>query len=140
MILEIKSHSTAAKNQKVTEASIAMVKEMGMLDQVEWIAFSYDICKQIRAALPNAVVQYLNGDKSPATLAADKITAIDYNTSTLNNNPNWITEAHSNNMFVNVWTITKAADIKPWIAKNVDVITTDVPKDCMNAVRIYVEK
>ena len=139
MILEIKTHSSASANKKVTEKCINLVKSLNMTEQVEWIAFDYSICKQIRAALPNAVVQYLNGDKAPSALAKEKISAIDYSMKVLNNNPKWIQEAHDNHMFVNVWTVPKA-DFKTWISKNVDVITTNDAKDLMQTVRIYAEK
>ena len=143
MILEIKTHGnvtgyTAAENNKrVTKACIDLVKELGMEDQVEWIAFDYNICKQIRATLPNAVVQYLNGDKSPSSMVADKISAIDYSASNLTDA--YITDAHNHNMFVNVWTINDTNDMKTWINKGVDVITTNKSQDLMKLLRVYVE-
>ncbi len=140
MILEIKKHSTAERNKQVTEKSLALVKELGMTEQVEWISFDYSVCKQIRAALPNAVVQYLNGDKAPSTMVADKISAIDYQTNVLTNHPDWISDAHEHNMFVNVWTVDSVDSIKSWIAKGVDVITTNNSTECLKQSRIYIEK
>lgn len=139
MILEIKSHQTDRTNQNAASACIELVKSLGMTDQVEWIAFNYSICKQIRAELPDAVVEYLEGVKSPSAIAKDKISAIDYSMKVLNKNPKWIQEAHDNQMFVNVWTVPKE-EFSKWISKGVDVITTNDANDLMNTIRIYAEK
>ena len=47
LILEIKTHDTAAKNMRAAEACYNLVKNMNMQHQVEYIAFSYDICKKL---------------------------------------------------------------------------------------------
>ena len=94
---------------------------------IDYIAFDYDICKRIAAALPEAEVGYLNGDKAPADLYADGIMCIDYSYGNLNSHPNWIQEAHDLGMKVNVWTINNDNDLMIWMGKGVDYITTDNP-------------
>ena len=116
LILEI-------KNYEATDGCVALVKEMKMENQVEWIAFSYDACKRVKKLLPDAIVQYLNGDKSPSEVLKDGIVAIDYSSSALKKHPEWILEAHKNGMFVNVWTVN--SDFQYWIDLGVDVITTN---------------
>lgn len=146
MILEIKAHGAVTgyskdeNNARVINASAALVKEMGMEDQVEWIAFGYDNVKRIRKAMPNAIVQYLSGDKAPATMVADKISAIDYSADVLKDKLDWIKEAHNNGMFVNVWTVNTVDAIKTWISRGVDVVTTNSAKDMMNIIHVYVQK
>ena len=111
------------KHYQATDKSVALVKEMGMEKQVEWIAFSYDACKRVHELLPDAIVQYLNGDKSPSEVFADGIIGIDYSSSALKKHPEWILEAHKKGMIVNVWTVN--SDFKYWIDLGVDVITTN---------------
>ena len=45
----------------------------------------------------------------------------------LRRNPQWIRDAHSRGMKVNVWTVNSQADMMEFIAMGVDFITTDHP-------------
>lgn len=123
LILEIKSHDTAAKNMKAAEACFNLVKNMNMQHQVEYIAFSYDICKKLVQLDPNAMVQYLNGDKAPSKVLADGIRGIDYTSSKLTDA--WIKEANDLGMTVNVWTVNSQSAMTDFMNKGVDLITTD---------------
>ena len=148
MVLEIKNHGKAGSysekenNKRVTKACIDLVKKLKMEDQVEWIAFNYDNCKQIKKALPNAVVEYLassdSAAKTPDTLNKDGL-SLDYKTTLLKSHLDWITSAHKNKQIVNVWTVAKE-DFDYWIGKGVDSITTNASKALMNKSRIYVQK
>ena len=142
MVLELKTqpaitgYTAAENNERLVNACVQLVKEMGMEEQVEWIAFNYSNCLRVRKALPNAVVQDLYADKSPSSMVADGINAIDYSKSELKDE--WIAEAHRNNMFVNVWTVNLVDELKTWIIKGVDVITTNSSADLMKLLRVYV--
>lgn len=139
LVLEFKSHSTVERNNAVVDASLAMIEAKGLGHKVDYIAFDYNICKRIVAALPEAEVGYLNGDKAPAVLYADGIRCIDYNYGKLNSNPEWIKEAHELGMKVNVWTINSDNDLMVWIGKGVDYITTDNPDRLKIMVETFCE-
>ena len=97
-------------------------------DNLTGTTFDYEVCKQLRAAMPAAGVQYLGGDKAPAEVAADKLSGIDYQYSTvLSKKPEWVTEAHAGGIEVNAWTVNSTADMMACIALGVDYITTDNP-------------
>lgn len=132
LILEIKSHDTAAKNMKAAVACYNAVKAKNMQNQVEYIAFNYDICKKLVELDPNAMVQYLNGDKAPATVLKDGIRGIDYNYGKLTDA--WIKEANDLGMTVNVWTVNNQADMVNFMNKGVDLITTDQSEIAMKIV------
>ena len=132
LILEIKSHDTAAKNMKAAEACYNAVKAKNMQNQVEYIAFSYDICKKLVELDPNAMVQYLNGDKAPATVLKDGIRGIDYNYGKLTDA--WIKEANDLGMTVNVWTVNNQSQMVDFMNKGVDLITTDESEVAMKLV------
>ena len=132
LILEIKSHNTAAKNMKVAEACYNAVKNKKMQDQVEYIAFNYDVCKKLVQLDPNAMVQYLNGDKAPKTVLADGIRGIDYNSGKLTDA--WIKEANELGMTVNVWTVNAESAMLDFMNKGVDLITTDESEKAMKLV------
>ncbi len=131
LILEIKTHSSSQgginNNDRVAKAVVDMVKEANMIDQVEYIAFSLDVCKEILRLQPNAIVAYLGGNFSPKTLFDFGIKGIDYNISVIRNNKSWITESHDLGMTVNVWTVNSKNDLQEMIDLGVDFITTDEP-------------
>ena len=83
LICEIKSHSSPENNKRAVKAVVDAVKNKSMEANVDYIAFDYDICKQLKEAMPAASVQYLGGDKTPAEVAADKLSGIDYQYSTV---------------------------------------------------------
>ena len=62
LVIEIKTHKKASNNVRVVDKSIELVRQYGLLDQVVWIAFSWDNCLRIAQTLPDAMVMYLNGD------------------------------------------------------------------------------
>lgn len=132
LVLEVKTHSTTDKNNACIEKCIKEVKARRMEDQMVWIAFSYDNCLKILDILPDAHVQYLNGDRSPASLAPIGFSAIDYSYTVLDKNISWIEEAHEKGMAVNVWTVNSQTEIMKFIDLGVDYITTNAPALCMD--------
>ncbi len=127
VIIEIKDHNAVTREQAAVDKAMEMVAEYGLKDQVEYIAFDYQLCKRIVANDSKAVVGYLNGDKAPAAVFADGIMSIDYTLATLNSNTAWIRDAHDKGMIVNTWTINSDADMIKSIVLGVDYITTDYP-------------
>ncbi len=127
LILEIKTHSSKTNNDRVAAKSVQMVKDANMTDQVEYISFSLDVCKEIIRLQPNAIVAYLSGNLTPKALYDMDIVGIDYNISAIRNNLGWITEAHDLGMTVNVWTVNSESDLQEMIDLGVDFITTDEP-------------
>ena len=127
LILEIKSHKDKKVENKVAFDVVKMVKKMGLEQQVEYIAFSLNICEQLVKLTPKSEIAYLNGDLSPAELKEKGINGIDYHLNVLFNHPEWVEEAHKLGMKVNVWTVNKVEDMQKFIDMGVDYITTDHP-------------
>jgi glycerophosphoryl diester phosphodiesterase len=131
LIVEIKTHSTAERNNRAADLIIEAVKAAGLASRVEYIAFDYNLCKYL-AAHPDipagTTIGYLNGDKAPATVHADGINCIDYNQGPLRAHPEWIEQAHDLGMAVNVWTVNDEAAMKEFVLVGVDFITTDYPQ------------
>jgi glycerophosphoryl diester phosphodiesterase len=123
LILEIKGHNTSEKNMRVTKACYEIIKNSNMQDQVEYISFNYDICKKLVEYDPNAMVQYLAGNKKPADLFKEGIRGIDYRYDILTDE--MIQSAHELGMTVNVWTVNSNSEIARFINKGVDLVTTD---------------
>ena len=127
LILEIKSHKSKEVEDKMAADIVKMVRKMGLQKQVEYIAFSLNICEQLAKLTPESEIAYLNGNLSPAELKKKGINGIDYNQKVLEKHPEWVEEAHRLGMKVNVWTVNKEDMMRKFIDMKVDYITTDYP-------------
>ena len=127
LILEIKSHKSKEVEDKMAADIVKMVKKMGLEKQVEYIAFSLNVCEQLAKLTPESEIAYLNGDVAPAELKKKGINGIDYHYNVIEKHPEWIKEAHDLGMKVNVWTVNKEDMMKKLIDRKVDYITTDQP-------------
>src|SRR5690606_33210387 len=129
LVLEIKPSGVNKQRSILTaEKSLALVKELGIEEKVIYISFDYDVIKKIIALNPNALVQYLNGDKSPEQLKADGIYGIDYNFSVFRKNPSWIESAKQHKIVLNAWTVNNASDMDWLLFHGFDYITKDEPE------------
>ncbi len=126
LILEVKTHPAEKRVEVVTKV-VELIKRYEMENLTEFIAFNYEICKELHKQMPGSMVQYLLGDKTPAEIYADGIMGIDYEYSTLSSHINWIQEAHDLGMVVNVWTVDPADRIEIMVKNGVDFITTNQP-------------
>lgn len=128
LICEIKSHATAARETDVVKAVLAAVEKAGMQEQVEYIAFSSHVCKELVRLNPEVKVAYLNGDLSPAQLKEMGITGLDYQKAKMESNPTWLREARSLGLTVNIWTLNSESDMEWAVVRGVDYVTTDDPE------------
>lgn len=124
LILEIKDDGNVLV---AVEKIIEMVSSFGLEDRIEYISFSYGVCKKIKELCPESIVYYLSGmGKEPQQLKADGI-FLDYTLNVWNLNPSWIDEAHLLNLKTNVWTLDNSSQIYDFINKGIDYITTNRP-------------
>ena len=135
LILEIKSNASKEVENQMTADIVKMVKKMGLEKQVEYIAFSLNVCEQLAKLTPESEIAYLNGDVTPAELMKKGINGIDYNQKVLMNHPEWVEEAHQLGMKVNVWTVNKEEAMQQFIDMKVDYITTDQPLECKRLIQ-----
>jgi len=59
LMIEIKRHKTAEKNEAVVEAVVDLIKQYGLQDRVCFISFGYAICEHLAKLLPQCVVYYI---------------------------------------------------------------------------------
>lgn len=140
LVLEIKSHSTKEKEDKATAEVVKMVNNLGLKKQVDYIAFSLNVCKELVRLQPKSHVAYLSGNLPPKELKVLGINGIDYHFDALNKNKQWIAEAHQLKMTVNVWTVNEKALMQEMAAAGVDYITTDNPLDAKQVCSIFSQR
>lgn len=136
LVLEIKSselgkQSSIALTQKIVE----LVEKMRAQAWTDYIAFDYDVCKEILRLAPYAKVAYLNGDKPPQELADNDFFGLDYNLKVIDKNSEWIREAHDRKLTVNVWTVNDRNAMTRLLQQNVDFITTNEPEMLLEIIR-----
>lgn len=131
LIVEIKPHKRIVNEDRAVQTVLFLVDQYGMADQVDYISFSMNVCKELILRAPSAPVFYLAGDVSPADLKVLGMAGLDYHKAVFERHPQWIAEAHVLGLAVNVWTVNEPADIDKFIRAGVDFITTDKPVEGM---------
>lgn len=130
LILEFKVSKLTEERQTLgVQKIVDLIKEMGLEERTEYIAFSLHATKEfIRLAPQGTPVYYLNGDLTPAQLKEIGAVGADYNQSLFKKNPQWIKECHDLGLKVNVWTVNDVETMKWLIKEGVDFITTNEPQ------------
>lgn len=129
LILEIKTNPLGKKRSlKATRKIFKMVKRYKLEDQVQYIAFSFDVCLELRRLDPSVTILYLEGDKSPEEIEQAKLSGLDYHQNVYREHPDWIRDAKERNLIVNVWTLDDEEDMRYFIDQGVDFITTNEPE------------
>lgn len=131
LIVEIKPHKRVVNEDRAVQAVLYLVDRYGMADQVDYISFSMNVCKELIRRAPSASVFYLGGEVSPSDLKVLGMAGMDYHKGVFERHPQWIAEAHALGLAVNVWTVNEPSDIDKFLQAGVDFITTDKPVECM---------
>jgi len=127
LVLEVKAHETAEKEDRCVAAAVKEVKAAGLQDRVDYISFSMHACEQVLKEDPTAPVYYLGSDVTPDSIKAKGFAGIDYHGGAFLKHPEWVEQSHKLGMKVNVWTIDEVKQIKQCVKLGVDYITTDKP-------------
>lgn len=129
LVLEVKTYGNDSLRQTLAcEKITEMVDASGLRDRVDYIAFSLFACKELHRLSPDRAVYYLNGDLSPKEVKELGFRGIDYSYKALSKHPEWIDEAKSLGLEVNVWTVDSPEVMQELLDKQVDYITTNEPE------------
>lgn len=129
LVLEIKPHKTAERELRIVKACVELAHMLEIEDRVDYISFSRYVCEQLHQLSPHSKVAYLNGDLPPAVLKEMGLTGIDYHFSHYENNPQWVEQAKSLGLEVNVWTVDGEEGLTKYAhTKGIDLITTNDPE------------
>ncbi|WP_246186153.1 glycerophosphodiester phosphodiesterase family protein [Phnomibacter ginsenosidimutans] len=129
LVLEIKPSGMGKERAvKIVDAAVALVKALQAEQYVVYISFDYNMMLRLKQLVPNAPMQYLEGDKSPAQLKADGIMGLDYHYKVFQKNASWIQEAKKAGMVLNSWTINEPALMDWFLENEFDFITTNEPE------------
>lgn len=133
LIIELKPAKTPELENEIVTKTLEMVKKNQLENQCEFISFSWHLCLEIKRQNPKAIVQYLEGDKSPEQIKLAGLDGIDYHYSVfLEKHPDWISEAKKLGLITNVWTVNDEVIYKKLVEMGVGFVTTNVPDELMN--------
>lgn len=132
LIVEIKPAKTEALENELVEKTIAMIKDMKLESQCEYISFSLNICKQIKKIAPDFKVQYLRGELSPQQIKEEGLDGLDYHYSVFQKNPTWISEANALGLITNSWTVNDVEIYNELKKQGVKFVTTNIPDQLKN--------
>jgi glycerophosphoryl diester phosphodiesterase len=135
LVLEIKSTTSKERALQLTQKVMQVVRKLKAEAWIDYISFDYDICQELNRLDPYARVAYLNGDKSPSVLAANKFWGLDYHFNVLEKNEHWIDEAKQKGLTINAWTVNDEKKLKWFISKDIDFITTDEPELLLKLIK-----
>ncbi|MBK7099058.1 MAG: glycerophosphodiester phosphodiesterase [Sphingobacteriales bacterium] len=129
LILEIKSSDRGREWANATVKKIVnAIRDYKAQEWISYIAFDYEICKEVLRLNPSADVQYLMGNKAPDQLKKDGIKGADYHYSVYQSKPEWIQQAKQLGIILNAWTVDKLEEMQWLLNRDIDMITTDEPE------------
>ena len=143
LIIEIKTHSSAARNMAAATQTVNLVKSLGLENHVEYIAFNYGICKKIIELDPHAVVGYLcssaSSVKTPQELHQDGISGLAYTLDIMNSYPDFLSQAQALGITTKVWTVDATDKIINTHNSGYDEIITNYPADAQRIYNYYLQ-
>lgn len=135
LICEIKEALTGSDiSQKTTTETIALAEQLGIEQKIIYISFGFEIVKTIKRLHPNAIVLYLENNKSINEIVNEKINGINYQFNHFINNPQLSIVAKQNNLIIGSWTVNQKEDLSKLITQGVEFITTNTPAEFLSIV------
>ncbi len=127
LIIELKPILDETKEIELVDKSLAIIKDLNLESQCEFISFSLHICRLLKKISPSYIVYYLGGDLSPSVAKSENFDGIDYDYLLFLEHPEWISEAKDLGLLTNSWTINEIDILKVLLQQNIDFVTTDRP-------------
>lgn len=129
LVFEIKPQSSPEFETRMVEACLEALRKYQVTDkQVEFISFSYHVCKELKRLRPTAVVLPLSSvEAEPEQMFKDGMDGFDLHYNVLREHPEWVELAKSQKKIINVWTVNQEDVMREMINLGVDYITTDEP-------------
>ena len=130
LVVEIKTHSSTARTVEAANKAQALIAQMGLSKMVQYCSFNLAACRALKAGDSTAMVEYINGDKTPQELH-DMGLEMDYGYWVYRSHPTWISEAHNLGLKVVAWTMNSRALIIEMAKANADILASDNPVETM---------
>ena len=128
LVLEIKCHETADKENKCIDECLRLLKKYGLTKRTYFISFSQNVCQQLSKKTKQPI-QFLWGQKwTPEEAKANGCTGCDYAYDVWKQNPTYMNRCRDLGLEINIWTLGTERGIIESINNGVDFMTTDTPE------------
>ena len=107
--------------------TLALAEKLGISEKIIYISFGFEVVKTIKRLQPNAIVLYLENNKTINEIVSEKINGINFHFSNFISDPQISTAAKQNNLLIGSWTVNQVEDLYKLIGQGVEYITTNVP-------------
>lgn len=134
LVLEMKPSKTG-RSVELTQKCYDLIRKYQCQAWMLYISFDYEICKEMVKLDPFSKTAYLNGEKSPAELKADKIWGFDYNEKVIDKDINILKDAKKQGVTTNIWTVNTREKMETYLKAGVDFITTNEPEMMLEIVK-----
>lgn len=129
LICEIKPTNLGeTRAEQIVKKILLTVVELNAEKFMTYISFDFSILKTIKQLNPEALTQYLNGDRSPEEVKLADLAGMNYHFKVFEENPNWIKEAKELGLTLNTWTVNTPKRMDFLLANDFDFITTNEPE------------
>lgn len=135
LILEAKPQKSYEKENLMAEMIVKKVEQYQLQHEIEYISFSMNFCKKLKALSPETTVSYLRSDLAPSEVKDQGIDGIDYYYKVFELKPEWIEEGHQLGMKINAWTVNETDEMESLMKKGIDYITTDRPQEAAKSIQ-----
>lgn len=133
LIVELKPAKTKILEDMMVQKALQLVSKTKTEEQVEFISFSLNICRELKNREPRYPVHYLNGDLSPQQLKLENLDGLDFHYKILlEKHPEWIAEARKLGLMTNSWTVNDIETYKKLKSMGIDFVTTNIPDQLIN--------
>jgi len=107
---------------------------LGISEKIIYISFGFEVVKTIKRLQPNAIVLYLENNKTINEIVNEKFNGINFHFSNFISDPQLSATAKQNNLLLGSWTVNQVEDLNKLIAQEVEFITTNVPAQFLTLI------
>ncbi|MBP3774967.1 MAG: hypothetical protein ILA34_06430 [Bacteroidaceae bacterium] len=125
-LVEIKTHSTAARTRQAARAAMLMVQAWGLDSITDYCSFSLDACQELLSIDARAVVFHISS-QTPATVEALGLGGLSMQIGRYRSNPTWAADLRSMGKLSVAWTLNSRAELIEMANAEIDVLATDLP-------------
>ncbi len=138
--IEIKYNTDSKNTLEMCEDIVALVKEYGMEDRVNYISYSMPACKKILEFNPTADVAFLAGSSAqlpPDELVKNGDISLDYDHTVIKAHPEYLTRAAELGITSIIYTVNLMEQLLTYNKMGVDFIATDHPDWALEIYEYY---
>lgn len=131
LILELKKHATPQLETEAAEKVVALCKEIGVMEQMEFISFSRHACREFVRLAPENCITYVSSNLWTSVDAEvakkEGFGGLSYNLNVMMNRPEIVSQANELGIATTLWMVENE-EVTDWAIKHgVTYISTDFP-------------